>query len=209
MADYVSNYTGKEIDEILSQAVELPVIPTASIEYNPNFTGGDFSYKVLAVDSSGYNMGWVNESVLFPTVTGNDGKVLGINGSHLEWMDYLPSTTTADSGKFLRYDGSNLIWDTIPTPDLPSLTDIVGLHGQIYNGYSLMYDSDLDGYYLGDPFKLKSATNGAVLKYVVSGNDGTEDYMTWGSPFPEDGISEGAILKVHSNGETYWDSSTN
>lgn len=209
MSDYISSYTGAEIDSILNNAIELPNIPTNTKDYNTfNNNGLGYGYKVLGVNSSKLRAEWTDLSELFPS-QGEPGNILGLDSNgELEWKNYsiTPSTTDFDSGKFLKYDGSNLIWDT---PDLPSLTDIVGLHGESYNGHSLMYDSNQDGYYLGDPLNLESAaTNGAVLKCVVSENS-TGNYTIWGSPFPENGISEGAVLRVHENGEVYWDDSLN
>ena len=113
MADYVSNYTGEEIDGILEEAIELP-----------QATSEDEG-KVLMINSEGQPV-WesqdIQSSLEYDLEGFADGKFLGTVGStaHPGWVDisempifpsYDNSYSSSDAGKVLTIlDNGSLGW---------------------------------------------------------------------------------------------------
>ena len=111
MADYVSNYTGKEIDGILEEAIELP-----------QATSEDEG-KVLMINSEGlptWGSQSVQSSLQYDLEGFAGGKILGTVGStaYPGWIDirevlptYDTSYSSSDAGKVLTVlDNGALGW---------------------------------------------------------------------------------------------------
>jgi hypothetical protein len=56
-----------------------------------------------------------------PSQTGNDGKLLGTDGTNASWVEGFPDQTS-QSGKFLSTDGSVVSWQNVPAPQNGTLT---------------------------------------------------------------------------------------
>jgi len=81
--------------------------------------------KVLG--NNGSTVQWTTTDTLFPSMTGNAGKVLGTDGSTVQWTttDTLFPSMTGNAGKVLGTDGSTVQWTTTDTL-FPSMTGNAG-----------------------------------------------------------------------------------
>ena len=215
MADYVSKYTGSEVDGILDEAIELPqstnndagkvltINSTGEPVWRTPSNGGidttgaqDGNYLKYSEDSGTY---WGN---LFGDVEYNssffEDNLLDYNGKFLKlvsstnpgytiWDDPI-DTSTAQDGYFLKYSSdTGLMWDN-PGFDTSDAQD----------GFFLKYSSD-SGLMWCDPIDTSNAQDGYFLKY--SGNTG----LMWDDPsLDTSNANDGDVLKYSSDTGIMW-----
>ena len=223
MADYVSKYTGNEVDGILDEAIELP-------QGSSNDNG-----KFLKYDSGGVI--WDNP---IDTSNASDGDVLKYNSNYGFTWDSLPeglpvhnngefdssiltinnygdvawykAQTNANDGDFLIYrDNAGIIWDNPIDTDEASEGDFLryGSNGlewdnpldtsNAFEGQYLKYSSNTStGIVWDDPIDTTTAQDGEVLKYSnING-------LYWGTPIDTSEADDGEYLKYSSNTGIMW-----
>ena len=116
MADYVSKYTGSEVDGILDEAIELPQGTSSDdgkfLKYSSNsgliWSQGNIADTLIITD------GRLTESIHIPTVADMSGNpcYLKYNADgYLTW-DYAVLPTLPQSGKYvLICDNGELSWE--------------------------------------------------------------------------------------------------
>ena len=192
MADYVSNYTGPEIDGILEDAIELPEITSED------------EGKVLTINSSGEPAWRYNEVDVFGngiTCQNDPSNNVIEEGSVLTLVDVSSSlyacwvppsqggsidTSEANDGDFLKYSSNTgLIWDTAA----------LDTSNASYGNF-LKYDEN--GLTWADPIDTSDANDGDFLKY--SDNSG----LIWDSisGLPDNPGSGDHFLMVTDNGHS-------
>lgn len=184
MADYVSKYTGNEVDGILDEAIELPQASSSD------------EGKVLTVNSTG-EPSWQTPNSL-PMYVDNSGensdigKCLIIKQNEGPVWDNPIDTSGASDGNVLKYDQYNgIIWDN------PIDTSVAS------DGEFLKYSSNT-GVMWDNPLDTSEASEGQVLKYT-----GDTHPVEWGDPIDTSGASDGQFLKYSGTTGIMWDYSIN
>ena len=181
MADYVSKYTGSEVDNILDEAIELPGLSDANY--------GD----VLTYDEEEEGVVWRNplwtvEQKLFESVDGFDPTLyLTMNSecNSLIWDDPLHADYVTN-GQILMYTEDNgMHWDSILNPGINS------------RGTILMCTSDSGTVEWSDYLNVSNASSGSYLKYVSGSFEWVSDILDASS------ANEGDVLKI-VNGIPTW-----
>lgn len=220
MADYVSKYTGSQVDGILDEAIELPVIDNADRDDGKVLTYSAESGIIWANAQSNINtdsatdgsfLKYSNSSGTFwggifgdelPYDVGNStisiGSVLKVtdvsSSLHAVWGspdNGLPSTSGASNGQVLQYNSST---DTIDWTDIfPDSQNVYG------DNYYLKYTSN--GLIWDEPIpEATSLNDNQYLKY---------DYyngLVWDTPIPDtSGIDSDYFLRYDSNNGLAWD----
>lgn len=122
MADYVSKYTGSQVDGILDEAIELPPVTSADNEKVLKYSTKDgihWGNPIAAMPCGGVGYltstyGTVSWSDLpVPEYNSSDsGKILAVNstGNNIEWINRFPEYNSSDSGKILAVNGNSVEW---------------------------------------------------------------------------------------------------
>ena len=232
MADYVSKYTGSEVDGILDDAIELPQATSNDngkfLKINDQgeliwqdipdwvFTEGE-SGQYLRMTGSTAHPGWDNADDPLPSRTlANDGDVLKYNNDGLEWSPLI-DTSNAGANEFLKYNGTgNLVWDK-PVPDFDS--------SNLYTALMVVNSSGHPALQWSDPFDTSGANDGDFLKYSsnsgimwdeVPGIDMTDaddgeflrynnGSLSWENPLNTSNANNGDFLKYSSDTGIMWD----
>ena len=171
MADYVSKYTGSEVDGILDEAIELPQGSSEDVgkflKYgnnglewdNPIDTRYAHADEFLKYDEYG-NLIWetplpvftsYDEGQVLKVVAGNDEGTFNV-----DWEDPI-DTTNAHHGEFLKYSSTTgIMWDDVPSIDTTNA----------HNGEFLKYSSTTGIMWDNVPgIDTTHAYNGDFLKY--------------------------------------------
>ena len=197
MADYVSKYTGNEVDGILDEAIELPQATSDDngkfLKYdsgsviwdNPIDTSNASDGDVLKYNSN-YGFTWDSLSEGLPVHNNGefDSSILTINNyGDVAWYK---AQTNANDGDFLIYrDNAGIIWDNPLDTNEASEGDFLR-----YGSNGLEWDNPLD---------TDGASQGQCLKYAGDTHD-----LEWGDPIDTYEASEGDFLRYGSNG-LEWD----
>ena len=212
MADYVSKYTGSEVDGILDEAIELPQSSQADEGkiLTVNSTGEPVWADKINIDTSlkdieGFSTNkylravggtavpeWTDWDI--PDYSGvGQGSILTVescwNGENkLVWND---TYTTANDGQYLKYSSNTgIVWDN------PLDTS------EASEGQFLKYTGDTHDLEWGDPIDTSNANSGDFLKY---GSNGLE----WDNPLATNYADNGKYLKYSSDYGIIWDNPIN
>ena len=224
MADYVSKYTGSQLENVLDNAIELPAK-----------TQNDRS-KALIINSYG-NIEW---NYVIPLETSNksnvEGKVLMcVYGSdeHVGIMDWqtvvgVPSTANANDGDILKYSSdTGIYWDSNDSGSGSSFEDsisgeaesrvtfitasngggfewctvgtAIGTSGA-ENGYFLQHTSSTDLYWSTIPVSSIDVTGAQAGNAIVYTNDG----VAWGDVLMLATAANDQVFQYTSNGGAHW-----
>lgn len=174
MADYVSKYTGSQIDGNLDKAAELPTHTNATTD------GGKF---LKISENDGSSLEWDRINGVPSGAEANDGAFLRVfqdsQGYYMTWaLDNIPSYDAGEVGKFLTvystdgYDG--LKWDnpipTCDTSDNGKFLTVYTTDGNAGTMWSTIYPSNPNA--------------NDCLMAIYNENNNTFSY-DWGVPFPE------------------------
>lgn len=133
MANYVSEYTGAQIDGAIGKANSIPAI-TENDEDKVlivNSTGDGLKYSASVVP----NFRPCGASVLVKSEDNLGNTVIG-------WAEILPTGGCGSAGGYLRYsetDSGTVTWsDPLPALHEADLNDVIGYHYEVHNdeGYS-------------------------------------------------------------------------
>ena len=212
MADYVSKYTGSEVDGILDEAIELPQSSYADEGkvLIINSTGEPVWADKINIDTSlkdieGFSANkylravggtavpeWADWDI--PDYSGvGQGSILTVencwNGENkLVWND---TYITANDGQYLKYSSNTgIIWSSIYS-SIPEYDD--GDAGKVLTVHGT--DDDLVWSY---PIDISDASDGDFLKY--SENRG----IIWDEPIDTSFASNGDCLKYSNDSGYYW-----
>ena len=229
MADYVSKYTGSEVDGILDEAIELPQATSSDegkfLKYDsgsviwdslpeglPTHHNSTYNNSILTIDNYG-NVDWYRSGV-----EGSDGQYLKYSeNSGIIW-DYLNVLPTGSNHQFLEHGSDSVFWAD------GELVNTYNAH----NGEFLKY-SNTSGVIWDNPIDTSNASNGAFLKYdsdagtganivwtdpisIFPTHDSQGDFLKysassgiiWSDPLPQ-GHSNGDFLKYSTNTGLMWD----
>ena len=215
MADYISKYTGDEVDNILDEAIELP-----------NFSSSDTGKFLVVADSStegGYPV--LHWEDVFNFDYGSEGdflvKAVYNNQPTLSWTA-IPSWifTEGTTGQYLRMAGgtSHPEWVDAedPFPSTHSVGDVLiyGDDGPEWNNATTILPAGTNGQYLqltgnglawGDPtLDTSNANDGDVLKYNSDVDNIVWDSLPEGLPTHNSSYYNNSILTINSQGNVDW-----
>lgn len=214
MADYVSKYSGSQIDGILDEAIELPstsgvqgnaflkcTAPSGIIRWVSEFNG----INTLEAENSGHflrygsSCGYELHDVYLYSSSANYGQFLQCSNTGLKWatptMSNEIDTTQASDGQFLKYSyNTGLIWDT-PSVNAANSAS-AGQFLKYDEGNGVMWD-DLPQN--GPEINMDEGYNGAYLMCQAADSG---KILAWGNPLPDASQAiPGQVLAVSSVGE--------
>ena len=202
MADYVSKYTGSQVDGILDEAIELPEATSRdtgkflkyngnALEWGPSIdTSNASANEFLKYNGTG-NLVWDKPVPDFDSSDLYTALMVVYDSGHptLKWHDPF-DTSDASNGQFLKYSStSGVIWDTVPGINTTNAS----------NGKFLKYSSTTGIMWDNVPgIDMTGANNGEFLRY---NNDG----LSWEDPFDTSRATPDDFLKYDEYGNLVWD----